>query len=99
MHANSGVMPDVSPLLIIKNEKQNHRRQIKERQLRVQFTNLKETLAANLATNRGLTEILKAIKLYICNIPHIGAQLPKTWVKVRETLKNDTTTTSVSISR
>ncbi|MCP5101962.1 MAG: TIR domain-containing protein, partial [bacterium] len=84
------LLSDNSPLLIIKNEKQDRCREINERQLRGQFTNLKETLPANLATNRGLPEILKAIKLYISNLPHIGAELPKTWVNVRETLENDT---------
>jgi internalin A len=79
-----------SPLLIIKNEKQDRRMEINERQLRGQFTNLKETLAANLATNRGLPEILKAIELYISNLPHIGTGLPKTWVNVRKILENDT---------
>jgi small GTP-binding protein len=79
-----------SPLLIIKNEIQDRLiEKFSERELRGQFTNLKETLAANLATNRGLSEILKAIKLYISNLPHIGTKLPKTWVKVRETLEKD----------
>ncbi|MCK4766466.1 MAG: leucine-rich repeat domain-containing protein [Candidatus Aminicenantes bacterium] len=84
------MLSDNSPLLIIKNEKQDRCRQINENQLRGQFANLKETLAANLATNRGLPEILKAIELYISNLPHIGVELPKTWVKVRESLENET---------
>ena len=84
------LLSENSPLLIIKNEKQDRCREINDRQLRGQFTNLKETLAVNLATNRGLPEILKAITLYISNLPHIGTELPKTWVKVRKTLENDT---------
>jgi len=48
------LLSDNSPLLIIKNEKQERKREINERQLRGEFTNLKETLATNLATNRGL---------------------------------------------
>jgi len=83
------LLSDNSPLLIIKNEKQDRHREINERQLRGQFTNIKETLATNLATNRGLPEILKEIKHYITNLPHIGTPLPKTWVKVRETLEKD----------
>jgi small GTP-binding protein len=84
------MLSENSPLLIIKNEKQDRHREINERQLRGQFTNLKETLAANLATNRGLPEILKAIRQYISNLPHIGTELPSTWVKVREALETDT---------
>ncbi|WP_143288141.1 COR domain-containing protein, partial [Calothrix rhizosoleniae] len=78
-----------SPLLIVKNEKQNRHREINERQLRGQFTNLKETLATNLATNRGLPEVLNNIQHYIKSLSHIGSELPKTWVRVKETLESD----------
>ncbi|MDZ8187747.1 MAG: COR domain-containing protein [Nostoc sp. ChiSLP02] len=83
------LLSDNSPLLIIKNEKQNRHRDINERQLRGQFTNLKETLATNLATNRGLEKVLEQIKHYVKNLPHIGTKLPTTWVKVRKALESD----------
>lgn len=69
---------DNSPLLIIKNEKQDRQREINERQLRGQFTHFKETLATNLANKRGLADIVTSIKHYICHLPHIGDALPKT---------------------
>jgi internalin A len=78
-----------SPLLIVKNEKQDRQREINERQLRGQFGNLKETLATNLATSRGLPKILDEIKHYLVGLPHVGSPLPKTWVKVREALEKD----------
>jgi len=83
------LLSDNSPLLIIKNEKQDRHREINERQLRGQFENLKETLATNLDTNRGLPEVLNQIKYYVRQLPHIGSPLPKTWVKVREALEKD----------
>ncbi|MCP4352817.1 MAG: leucine-rich repeat protein [Desulfobacterales bacterium] len=83
------LLSDNSPMLIIKNEKQNRHREINERQLRGEFANLEKTLATNLATNRGLPQILSEIKHYISNLSHIGAALPKTWVDVRKTLEND----------
>ncbi|HEY0323746.1 MAG TPA: COR domain-containing protein [Pyrinomonadaceae bacterium] len=83
------LLSDNSPLLIVKNEKQDRHREITERQLRGQFTNLKETIATNLATNRGLPQILNEIKHYVAGLPHIGTPLPRTWVKVREALEND----------
>ncbi|PHM06637.1 GTPase [Nostoc sp. 'Peltigera malacea cyanobiont' DB3992] len=83
------LLSDNSPLLIIKNEKEDRHREISERQLRGEFTNLKETLATNLATNRGLEQVLEKIKHYIKNLPHIGNPLPKTWVRVREALESD----------
>ncbi|NEO36773.1 MAG: GTPase [Moorea sp. SIOASIH] len=84
------LLSDNSPLLIIKNEKQDRHREINERALRGQFTNLKETLATNLATNRALEDILTQIKFYISNLPHIKeAALPRTWKQVREALEED----------
>ena len=78
-----------SPLLIIKNEKQERQREINERALRGQFSNFKETLATNLKTNRGLDIILSKIQHYIQDLPHIGQALPQTWVQVRSSLDND----------
>ena len=83
------LLSDNSPLLIVKNEKQDLKWEINENALRGQFTNLEKTLATNLATNRGLKQVLANIKHYIQNLPHIGDALPKTWVKVRQTLEKD----------
>ncbi|MFX0198717.1 MAG: COR domain-containing protein [Candidatus Hodarchaeota archaeon] len=83
------LLSENSPVLIIKNEKQDRQREINERQLRGRFKNLEKILATNLATNRGLPEVLAQVKHYISNLPHIGTSLPKTWIDVRETLEND----------
>ncbi|OUL26450.1 GTPase [Nostoc sp. RF31YmG] len=83
------LLSDNSPVIIIKNEKQDRPREINEPQLRGRFTNLKETLATNFANNRGLSEVLREIKHYITSLPHIGTALPKTWVRVREALENE----------
>jgi signal recognition particle receptor subunit beta len=78
-----------SPFLIIKNEKQDIGKIINELQLRVQFPNLREILSTNLANNRGLAEVIGKIKQYLTSLPHVGIELPKTWVKVREFLEKD----------
>jgi formylglycine-generating enzyme required for sulfatase activity/GTPase SAR1 family protein len=78
-----------SPLLIIKNEKQDKKREINERLLRSEFTNLQEILSTNLETNRGLPEILKQIKHHMSSLPHVGTELPKTWIKVRQVLEQE----------
>ncbi len=83
------LLSDNSPLLIIKNEKQDREREINERGLRGQFTNLEKTLATNLKTNRGLADILTQVKHYIRNLPHVGDNLPKTWKQVREVLEQE----------
>jgi len=78
-----------SPLLIVKNEKQERKREINQRALQGQFSNIKEILATNFATNRGLEKIRTDIQHYISNLPHIGTALPKTWKKIREILETD----------
>ena len=83
------LLSDNSPLLILKNEKQDRHREINERQLRGQFENLKVIMAANLATNRGLKNITDEIQYHITRLPHIGSPLPKTWIRVREDLEKD----------
>jgi internalin A len=83
------LLSDGSPILIIKNEKQDRHREIDERALRGRFTNLKETLATNLANGRGLDKVLQEIRHQIARLPHIGAPLPATWVRVREALEQD----------
>ncbi|RUS94677.1 hypothetical protein DSM106972_093140 [Dulcicalothrix desertica PCC 7102] len=84
------LLSDNSPVLIIKNEKQDRETEVNERQLRGEFTNLKEVLATNLATNRSLAEIKEKIKFYISSLPHVGdkSPLPKLWVRVRVALEN-----------
>ncbi len=83
------LLSDNSPLLIVKNEKQERKREINQRALQGQFSNIKEILATNLATNRGLGKIRTDIQHYISNLPHVGNALPKTWKKVREALETD----------
>ncbi|MBD2020802.1 leucine-rich repeat domain-containing protein [Leptolyngbya sp. FACHB-36] len=84
------LLSDNSPLLIVKNEKHDRHRELDEAALRGQFTNLQRTLATNLATGRGLPELLKEIQHQIVHLPHIGTALPKTWVRVRTALETET---------
>ena len=78
-----------SPLLIIKNEKQNQTWSIpEEAQLKAEF-DIKDILATNLFDNRGLTQIIDAVQYQLSHLPHIGSTLPKTWLKVRQQLEQD----------
>ena len=80
---------DNSPALIIKNEKGDRPRHINESQLKDRFKSLREIFATNLDTGRGLPQVLDALKQQVRTLPHIGEPLPKTWVKVREALEDD----------
>ncbi|BBC27036.1 COR domain-containing protein [Pseudanabaena sp. ABRG5-3] len=83
------LLSDNSPILIIKNEKQNRQREINVNQLRGEFGSFKAVFATNLATNRDLEKILTEAQHQLNQLPHIGQTLPKTWVKVRHALEND----------
>lgn len=83
------LLSDGSPLLIVKNEKQDRRRDINESRLRGRFPNLRAIHATNLATNRGLAEAVRAIREELERLPHIGTPLPRTWRRVREALEQD----------
>jgi internalin A len=84
------LLSDASPAIIVKNEKQERPCQVNENQLRGRFPNLEKILPTNLASNRGLREIRDAIQHHVSQLPHIGQPLPKTWVRVRAALEEDT---------
>ncbi|MEJ6484218.1 COR domain-containing protein [Nostoc punctiforme UO1] len=83
------LLSDKSPVIIIKNEKQDRDCQVNERQLRGEFSNLEKILATNLDTNRDLAKIKEVIQLYISRLDHVGIPLPKLWVRVRAALENN----------
>ena len=83
------LLSENSPILIIKNEKQDRQREINVNQLRGEFGSFKDVFATNLATNRYLEKILSEAQHQLSQLPHIGQTLPKTWVKVRHALEND----------
>jgi internalin A len=82
------LLSDNSPVIIIKNEKQDRQCEIDEGYFRSQFNNLKESFSANLADNRGLNKIKEAIRYHISQLSHVGNHLPKNWVRVRAALEN-----------
>ena len=81
-----------SPLLVVKNQLGDRPVKMDEPQLKGRFANLKESLPTNLGKSQGgsgLEAIKKAIAYHISQLSHIGNALPKTWIKVRETLEED----------
>ena len=78
-----------SPVIVVQNEKQDRRRDIDLGSLRSRFSNLREAYRVDLATNRGLKDLVRAIRHELEGLPHIGAPLPSTWNKVREALEKE----------
>lgn len=83
------LLSDRSPLIIVKNEKQDRRRDIDESGLRSRFKGLREVMAVNLDGNRGLEDLAVRIRQHLEARPHIGEALPATWKRVREALEQD----------
>ena len=79
-----------SPILIIKNEKDNREWDIGEQILKGQFNCIKDVYTTNLHTkSKQFSHLIDALPLYLKQLPHIGTRLPKTWLTIRTLLEND----------
>ncbi|MEN8906595.1 MAG: COR domain-containing protein, partial [Clostridiales bacterium] len=86
----SNLLSKNSPIIIVNNEKNDRRREIPLNKLKSEFDNIQDNVyRTNLATNRGLDNIINIVKLRLSKLPHIGTPLPITWIKVREYLESD----------
>ncbi len=83
------LLSNSSPVLLVQNEKQDRRCEINVSQLRRDFDNLIEKpLTTNLADNRGLETLQRALQNRITTLDHISTPIPKHWAKVRHVLEN-----------
>lgn len=82
------LLSDNSPLLIIQNEKSDRSKQIDLPGMQARFGFIKECLQTNLATNRGLEQVVRAIKYWLMQLEHVGETLPKAWIRIRSTLND-----------
>ena len=83
------LLSNSSPVLLVQNEKQDRRCEINVSQLRRDFDNLIEKpLTTNLADNRGLEALQRALQKHITKLDHISTGIPKHWAKVRHVLEN-----------
>lgn len=83
------MLTDSSPLLIVQNEKQDRTRDINLSSLRARYTNLSQAIPTNLDTNRGLDDVIQAIRKELETLPHVGVGLPASWKRVRVALEQD----------
>ncbi len=77
------------PVLIVLNEKHNHKKSVPENILKT-FTSVKKVFEVNLDDNTGLEYLSKEIKKYLCNLDHVGNDpIPKKWVSIRKALEKE----------
>lgn len=79
-----------SPVLLVKNERFDIRREINESRLKKTFPNFEDSVSVNFSTNRGLPKLVKQIQKFVLKLPLVGAKLPKTWTNIRGLLEEDT---------
>lgn len=85
------LLSEGSPVLIISNEKSEIKKtNLGKKKLQKKFANIKGFFMTNLATNRGLSEIIENVKWHTQQLPHIGNKVPQTWSEVRNNLDTDT---------
>jgi internalin A len=77
-----------SPVFLVYNEKEDIRCEISLRQQRHDFPNLEKDFPTNLATNRGLEALQRALQNRIATLDHISTPIPKRWANVRYVLEN-----------
>ena len=82
------LLSNSSPVFLVQNEKQDIRCEINLSQQRRDFANLEKDLATNLASNRGLAELQRALQNRIATLDHISTPVPKRWASVRHILEN-----------
>ncbi|MEG5188612.1 MULTISPECIES: leucine-rich repeat protein, partial [unclassified Microcoleus] len=82
------LLSNASPVFLVQNEKQDIRCEINLSQQRHDFANLEKDFATNLASNRGLAELQRALKNRIATLDHISTPIPKRWANVRHVLEN-----------
>jgi internalin A len=82
------LLSDASPVFLVQNEKQDIRCEINLAQQRRDFANLEKDFATNLASNRGLAALQRALQHRITTLEHISTPIPKRWANVRYVLEN-----------
>ena len=78
-----------SPVLLIQNEKDNRTCNLNYKDLRREFTNLRDTHSINLADNRGLAELQTKLQQELEKLLTKGIPFPNKWFAVRYALEND----------
>ena len=79
-----------SPVMIVKNNRDDRASEIDEDQLRGRYPGLRGVWATNLATNRDLEALIRAIRQGLEGLTHVGDALPMPWREVRTAIEDDT---------
>lgn len=84
------IFSDNSPVILVENEVGSAQSELDLRGLQQFFDNILYERTADISntTDGRLKKLIKDIQTEIQRLPHIGSELPKQWVKIRERLKD-----------
>jgi len=76
-----------SPILVIQNKIDERASLVAEKYLKDYFPNIVGFYKVSAKEKIGIEELTKVISKEIIKLPHIGEQLPKVWIDIRDNLK------------
>ncbi|RNI21792.1 COR domain-containing protein [Rufibacter latericius] len=90
---NIELLSDMSPLVIVLNEKQGRKKDINTSGMRERFKSLQQVFSFDLSKEKAeLKKLTNYIKYAVQNLPHIGDELPTSWVEIRIKLEQKAST-------
>ena len=81
-------LSESSPLLIFQNEKGGRSKKIDEAGIKGRFPNVRDIYQGNLEHPGSADNLLQAVEYFARQLPHIGEDVPATWVSIRNDLKD-----------
>jgi internalin A len=75
-----------SPIIIIQNQEKDRTYPLNEQRYRQQYPNIKEFVQLNLSNPNKVPQLLRKIQYHIQDLPHVGDELPQSWLEIREAL-------------
>ncbi len=76
-----------SPILVVQNKIDQRASLVEEQYLKEHFPNIVGFYKVSAKEKTGIEELKKSILDEINKLPHIGEQLPKVWIDIRDNLK------------
>lgn len=76
-----------SPILIVQNQKAGRSFALNQQAIRARFPGVKEFLSADFSNPAAIAPIAQAVRHHSQMLPHVGTDLPMTWIRLRRRLE------------
>lgn len=78
-----------SPIVIIQNKADERVKEIQQSLYKKKFSNIVGFHKTSCISGKGVNSLIEELKETISNLPHLGDELPKSWLELRKILEND----------